>query len=315
MKNSNWIYLIILVITFNACKQVNSDNQTTSAVEPQTIKLFAQARPGGEHFDFDMPIDKGLDKLKIISAKNLELENDELVLGFSTNTSQFAIPIKYLSGFEVANLVVDTNQYLLTWCPLVGSARIFDGKINDDLSGFDFGRGLRDNNLLIVDRKTKSVWNQLSCKAIEGELTGEKINPFPSIQSTWSFWKNKYPDTKAIINTDTSNAVFPQFIMEKPYYSTWVPGEKFPNDEGHNIEHLGLGVELGNSAVFFPFEKLFKETSPINYEWENQQFEVHFDKSGMTAWVEDEEGNLLPNTIVYEWAWTNFFPETNMFEN
>ena len=87
---------------------------------------------------FNMPIDKGLDKLEIIESVNLELDNDELIVGMSFNNSQIAIPIKYLSGFEVANLSLQTDNFLLTWCPLVGSARIFEGEINGDKSGFDF---------------------------------------------------------------------------------------------------------------------------------------------------------------------------------
>ena len=261
-----------------------------------------------------MPIDKGLDRLEILKAEKTEIRDEELVLGFTIGEKELAIPIKYLSGFEVANLTVDSNKYLLTWCPLVGSARIFEGEINGDLSGFDFGRGLRNNNLLIVDRKTNSVWNQLSCRAIEGELKGARLRTLPSIQSTWAFWNSKYPDSEAIINRDTSNAVFPQFVLQEHQYSTWIPGEDYPRNQGHDLKRLGLGLELNNSAAFFALEELFKKESPVKYNLDGEEVLIYFDKDGLTAWVEDGAGKMLSSTLVYDWAWKNFFPETKNIE-
>ena len=261
-----------------------------------------------------MPIDKGLDKLEIMEPSNLELDDDELIVGMSFNNAQIAIPIKYLSGFEVANLSLQNDNFLLTWCPLVGSARIFEGEIKGDKSGFDFGRGLKDNNLLIIDRKTNTVWNQLSCKAIKGELEGEHLSPLASIQSTWEFWKAKYPNTRVAINRDTTNAVFPQDVLKKQFYNTWIPGEKYPSNLDHQIQNLGLGIDLGSSSIFFPLENLFEESSPVTYTLENNELRIHFDSNGLTAWAEDNKGDMIPSTIVYNWAWNNFYPNTIVFK-
>lgn len=301
-------------MTLASCKQNKTINNDTSYVKGDSIKIFAQARPGGEPFDFNMPIDQGLDKLEITDPSNTDLDSNELVLGISIENVQIAVPIKYLSGFEVANLKLESNIYLLTWCPLVGSARVFEGEINGDKLGFDFGRGLKDNNLLIVDRKTKTVWNQLSYTAIEGELEGERLSPRPSIQSTWAFWKNKYPNTKVVINRDTTNAVFPQFVLQKPYYNTWLPGNEFPNNSDHQIQNLGLGIDLSNSAIFFPLERLFEENSPVSYKLKDEELIIHFDILGLTAWAEDTNGNIISGTIVYDWAWSNFYPNTKIYE-
>lgn len=308
--------LILFVFTslFISCKQVNSDRKSEGQPIVESIKLFAQARPGGEHFDFDMPIDKGLDDLEFSERANIDIDSNELILGVSLSDEQIAIPIKYLSGFEVANLSIEDENFLVTWCPLVGSARIFEGEIGGDKSGFDFGRGLIDNNLLIVDRKTHSVWNQLSCKAVNGDLEGERLSPIATIQSTWSFWVAKYPNTKVLINRDTSDAVFPQFVYQKPYYNTWIPGEEYPESDGsHKIKYLGLGLELQDSSAFFSFEKLFQKHSPISYTLNNQDLEIHFKRDGLTAWVTNSNGEMIPSAVVYNWAWDSFFPESRKY--
>lgn len=190
------LFFLLLSQLTTHCKQHKTDSGHTSVVSGDSIRIFAQSRPGGEPHYFNMAIDKGLDKLEIAEPATIALEDDELVLGIWFDETPMAVPIKYLSGFEVANLRMASDMYLLTWCPLVGAARVFEGDVQGDRSGFDFGRGLKDNNLLLVDRKTKSAWNQLSSKAIEGDLKGERLAPYPSIQSTWAFWKKKYPDTK-----------------------------------------------------------------------------------------------------------------------
>lgn len=316
MKNIKWIYLIVVLFFVYSCKQDKPDNKTISEVETKTIKLLAQDRPGGEPYEFDMPIHKGLDKLEFTDPNNVKIDSNELVIGIALDETRLAIPLTYLSGFEVANLFLDSNNYLITWCPLVGSARIFEGNIDGDNSGFDFGRGLKNNNLLIVDRKTNSVWNQLSYKAIQGDLQGDSLVPLPSIQSTWGFWKEKYPDTKLLVNKDTTEAVFPTEVFQKQYYNTWKPGEEYPEDNKvHQIENLGIGIELGPSIIYFPFEKLFDTNSPLEYKIKDQNIFIHFEKSGITAWAENSEGEMIPSTIAYDWAWKSFFPKTKTFEN
>ena len=150
----------------------------------------------------------------------------------------------------------------------------------------------------------------MSCKALEGELKGESLKPLPSIQSTWAFWKSKYPQSLAIINPDTSGAVFPEFVLQKQQYVSWIPGEKFKSSEAHDVTYLGLGIELNSEAAFFAFEKLFQKESPFPYKIDGQELLIHFDEAGLTAWAEDQKGNILPSTLVYEWAWNNFFPLT-----
>jgi hypothetical protein len=316
MNKVNFLFIFMTSIFLLACNKGGSDKNTNQKSKVKSVKLYAQSRPGGEHFDFDMPIDKGLDHLELTKPENVEIDSNELVLGVSFGDKQFAVPIRYLSGFEVANLSLNGEHFLVTWCPLVGSARIFEGEINGDQSGFDFGRGLIENNLLIVDRKTNSVWNQLSSKSVKGDLEGERLTPIVSLQSTWGFWRSKYPDTNILFNRDTSNAVFPNNVFSKPYYNTWIPGEEYPeNDGSHLIKNLGLGVELGDSSAFFPFQELFQKDSPIVYNLDNKKLEIHFDKAGLAAWVNTSNGKMIPSTVAYNWAWSNFYPESKIYKN
>lgn len=318
MKITNCTYIIVVLTFALSCTQEKKNNESPEesleTTKDETIKIIAQRRPGGEATEIDLLTSKGLDNLQFANISDTEIDDSDLVIGIDLGETGIAVPIVYLDAYEVANLSYEANDYLLTWCPTVGSARIFEGKADGTVCKFDFGRALRDNNLLVVDRRTRSVWNQLSGEAIHGTLQGEKLTPLPTIQTTWGFWKNKYPDTKLLVNTDTTGAIFQ--ASDKVLYRNWKPGDGRPiPNENHQLENLGIGIELDNSSVYFPFQTLFEEDSPIPYEIENQIINIHFNEAGLTAWAEDKDGNMITSSIVYDWAWLTFFPDTKTFNN
>ena len=288
VNSMHWTCLLIGVFILVSCKQVEKEQdggQKAPNTEAETISLRVQQRPFGETVEFEMQVQNALESLKFADPATVEIDSSDLVLGMHSNGTPIAIPLKYMSAFEVGNFSVDNTHLSITWGPIVGSARIFKGEYDEEKPGFDFGRALNNNNLVIVDRKTRSVWNQLSGKAFHGELQGNKLTPLSTIQSTWEFWKRKHPDTKLLVNRDTSHAVFPESINETPYYNNWKPGDGRPDyKEVHQYETLGLGLELDSSTAYFPFNTLFTSSSPVRYTLDNQEVNIYFDKIGLTAW-------------------------------
>ena len=213
MRILKCISLIIITTIYLSCKQ-SAKNTLTDELEAkfETIKIFAQKRPFSEPEEFEMPVLKTKVKLEYADTSHVMLNKTDLVLGLPSNTP-IAIPLKYLTAYEVANLSLANEDMTVTWCPIVGTARVFDAESVEDNSGFDFGMALKNNNLIIVDRKTRTAWNQLSGKAIKGELEGKRLHTKATIQSTWDFWKNKYPDTKLLIVKDTFGLVVIIFLV------------------------------------------------------------------------------------------------------
>ncbi|MEO1054425.1 MAG: DUF3179 domain-containing (seleno)protein [Bacteroidota bacterium] len=318
MKTISLILLGVVLAVMISCapKEHAETVENASKEDTKTIELVAQEWPGQEPKRYDMPVNSGLDKLEFGDPANVALDAADLVLGITLDDLKVAVPLTYLEGFEVANFSLHDEKYLITWCALVGSAQIFTGNIQGDTLGFDFGRALIDNNLLMVDRKTRSVWNQLSNEAIHGELKGTKLELLPTIQTTWGYWKGEYPDTKVLINKDTTGAIWPSLLFSKPRYTSWKPTDgKFHMADHHQSDNLGFGLEVGDSSIYFPFETLFTEESPIVYSIADQSITVHFNRSGLTAWAEDSAGHMLPGTLAYNWAWNAFYPKSLIFKN
>lgn len=317
MKKITFIHLTLILSFFASCTskngEVNTANDTSNGLK--TIELVAQDWPGQEAKRYAMPVHSGLDKLEFADSTAWNLADNDLVLGIVKGDSKIAVPLAYLEGFEVANLSLDGEDYLITWCGLVGSAQMFKSNIEADIAGFDFGQALINNNLLMVDRQTQSVWNQLSNEAIHGQLKGARLALLPTLQTTWNFWKDQHPETKVLINKDTTGAAFPSLLFTKPYYTSWQPDSgRFYMAKEHLIENLGLGLKIEDSSIYFPLETLFKKRSPVKYEISDQTIIVHFDKEGLTAWAKDSTGMALPGTLAYDWAWKSFYPKGLVFE-
>ena len=168
---------------------------------------------------------------------------------------------------------------------------------------FDFSESLYRDNLLFVDRETSSVWSQLEGKAIAGPLRGSPLEIVPSLQTTWRLWREIHPDTRVMVIPGEEGS---------PYYYRR-PNAPFAPAPVHDTAPLGLGLVVGGQAMFFPFRQLKKTKPPFEFSLGGKLITLHFRKSDVTAWAEDEEGNLLPGVLSYKEGWMRFNPDSALF--
>lgn len=177
-------------------------------------------------------------------------------------------------------------------------------QVGDRELTFDFAEGLLNNNLLVVDRETDTVWSQLHGKAVIGPLEGEPLTAVPSIQATWKFWKTRYPETRVMVLGDEAGR--PYFYRNRP---TGQSSPKNPTPR-HDLSVLGFGLALDGESIWMPLTKLFARDSPVSVTLSGREVLVHHDVDAMTAWAEDLDGNLLMGVLAYEEGWRSFHPES-----
>ncbi|MCS5421511.1 MULTISPECIES: DUF3179 domain-containing protein [Psychrilyobacter] len=100
------------------------------------------------------------------------------------------IPQKILVWHEIINDKVGGREVAITYCPLTSTV------IGYKISGTTMGVSgkLLNSNLVMYDRKTKSLWPQIMGVSIEGKRKGEELEQFPLVWTTWERAKKKYPD-------------------------------------------------------------------------------------------------------------------------
>ena len=169
---------------------------------------------------------------------------------------------------------------------------------------FDFSSDLLKRNLLIVDRETKSVWSQLEGAAVSGELEGTPLEMVPALQTSWKHWRELYPSTLVLFRSDSHQGIPYRYQSHR-----LTP----PHRSGHNIADLGLGVMVGEEAMFFPLRELNRSATPLQVELGGESITIQYRDDAVTAWAEDEEGELLPGVLVYTRGWMDFHPKSAVF--
>jgi hypothetical protein len=179
---------------------------------------------------------------------------DVRVLGVVIDGKPIAVPHNILWYHEIVNVDVGVQRYAISYCPLTGSAIVFDatavGTERFGVSGL-----LYNNNLIMFDPETESLWPQMSLSARCGRLIGTRLLTIPGIDMRWDAWKDLHPDTKVV-----SEATGYQFDYTAYPYDLYESGPfvLFPQevDPRREMKERVLGIPDGAGGVAFPFEEL-----------------------------------------------------------
>jgi len=119
--------------------------------------------------------------------------------------------------------------------------------------------GINNQNFLMRDRETGSWWQQVTGRAISGELAGSALELMPSDELTFALWKSEAPHGLVLA---------PVAGHEKDYDKEWEKEvAKYPvpltfPGQGMQDRDVILGVELGGQARAFPLAKV-RGQSPV----------------------------------------------------
>lgn len=150
-----------------------------------------------------------LDDPDMITANEATyLRPGEPVFGIVVEGDARAYPLRILDWHEMANSTVGGVPVALAYCTLCGSGIAYDRRAPGGRV-FDFGSSglLMRSNKLMVDRQTRTLWDQLTGRPVLGPLvdgpaTGLKV--LPSVVTTWSEWRRRHPDTQ-VLSRDTGH--------------------------------------------------------------------------------------------------------------
>ncbi|MEX0771231.1 MAG: DUF3179 domain-containing (seleno)protein [Balneolaceae bacterium] len=97
----------------------------------------------------------------------------EPVIAVNLNGIGRAYPLQILMWHEIVNTRFDDLPVSVTFCPLCYSALVFDRRIEGEVLEFGVSGFLRHSDLVMFDRSTESLWQQITGEAIVGTYTAE----------------------------------------------------------------------------------------------------------------------------------------------
>ncbi|NHZ70511.1 MAG: DUF3179 domain-containing protein [Proteobacteria bacterium] len=111
----------------------------------------------------------------------------------------------------------------VTYCPLCNSALSFKRTLRGTETTFGTSGSLYNANLVMYDRATESLWNQLDGRAVIGVLTGDVLEQVPSSTVSWATYMESRPDGKVLDRNRTG--------VERAYGTNPYTGLDDPNGQ------------------------------------------------------------------------------------
>jgi len=187
-----------------------------------------------------------------------------------------AFPVRYLNYHEVVNATTsDGTPVAVTWCPLCGSAVVYERVVADRVLSFGVSGKLADDDLVLYDRETESEWKQSLGTAIAGPLEGADLTVLPAAMTTVERFRADAPEGTILVRPGgESEAAGPgdepePIEYDEDPYRDYFEGSGFGLDahrgtgggrewdrEDLDPKAVVLGVERGDAALGFPLERL-----------------------------------------------------------
>jgi len=256
-----------------------------------------------------------IDKPKFVrpSAVNFMLP-DDLVVSVTIGDKTRAYPLRILVWHEIVNDDLAGQSIAVTYCPLCGTAIVFNRQVGDRTLSFGVSGLLHNSDVLMYDRQTDSLWSQLAMKAVSGPQVNTELEWLASEHLTWAAWKDKYPQGE-VLSTQTGS----QRNYSGSAYASYEqsPDTMFPVPTYRNElpkKDWVVGVIVDGVARAYPLKSL-PPGQAVRDEINSAALEITFHPVSQLAEVRRvESGELLPSVKVYWFAWQAFYPQTGLWQ-
>ena len=229
-----------------------------------------------------------------VSTGNWMVATDR-VLGYVAGDQAYAYPFKILNFHEIVNDVVGGIPVLISYCPLCGSAIVYDRRVGGDTHEFRNTSALYESDMVMVDRATGSYWWQVAGSAIVGPQSGATLEVLPSSVATWADWVSVYPDTLVLTRETGFTRPYEQDSFAD--YSDYLDGGNFAFPVGDTAADRRLspsavvvGVRDGETVRVYPIEDI---ADPINDVVDRVRVVILPTADGAGVFLREADGTAL----------------------
>ncbi len=193
---------------------------------------------------------------KFESVESVDVGDDVLGVLVTIGGEKRYYPYNILVWHEIVNDSINDTHFAVTFCPLCGSAIVFDRQVNGDVLRFGVSGLLWESNLLMYDTKTESLWSQAKNEAVVGEYTGTKLSLIDMKLLEFEKLKELHPDAR-VLSRDTG---FSRSYDIEPYSGYGLTDELyFPvsvSDKRYPAKKIMYVVPFGGNSYAFADDEL-----------------------------------------------------------
>jgi hypothetical protein len=251
-----------------------------------------------------------IDDPKYLPAEDAtHVADDDLVITLSYKGEYRAYPSKILDHHEIINDTVGGDPLAITWCPLCGSAVGIRRTVAGTSTEFGVSGVLYNSDLVLYDRATETLWDQIEAKGIVGSMTDERLQLIPVSMSRWVKWRERHPDT-LVLSAETGF----DFDYTKDRYADYRDSTRLfmpvsATDERVHAKTVVFGFDLASGAVAYA-ELLLQENGTYRHELDGEESEVTLHDDGSVTMRRGKQ-TFYP-TRLFWFAWYTFHPGTDL---
>lgn len=240
--------------------------------------------------------------------------DDRIVFGVEIGGETRAYPKNIMEVHEMVNDTLAGRRFGMPYCTLCASAQVF---FTDDVDGLETAvlrtSGLLSrSNKVMYDLVSRSVFDTFTGAAVTGPMreAGVVLEQASVITTTWGEWKDSHPDTTIVAE---DGGIGRTYDLD-PLDGRDDNGPIFPigdRDLRLPVQEQVLGVILPDGTpVAFPAGAA-RESLATGDRVTLAGVELVVDGGGLRATF---EGEPLPSHQAFWFAWSQFHPETLLWE-
>ncbi len=238
----------------------------------------------------------------IAAAQEWLSDESRGILFVGANGTVRFYPYAILYWHEIVNDTVDGVPIAVTFCPLCGTAIVFDRRVDDAVLSFGVSGKLYKSNLLMYDTATESLWSQARGTAVVGDATDARLTLLPSNLITFADLRAHYPNARVL----SRNTGYQRDYQRAPYgdYETnarlLFPTEDF--DARFHPKELFVVAPLDQErAIGFHFANL-RTAGTATITTDATRYTATVLQNG-TVTITDDAGTRIPHYITMYFSW------------
>ena len=187
------------------------------------------------------------------------------VIQFEVNGDVRAYPLDILIWHEIVNDVVGGIPVAVTYCPLCNTAIAYDRRVEGKTFEFGVSGLLRNSDLVMYDRSTESLWQQIGGKAIVGSMVGARLTPLAAPIVSLGQFAASFPDGLVMSRETGFSAPYGRLPGAYVGYDTDDTPFLFNGDRDNRLDATArvVALEAGGEPIAYPFS-LLEEVGAFN---------------------------------------------------
>jgi hypothetical protein len=255
-----------------------------------------------------------IDSPRYVAATDADhVADDDLVITLAYKGAHFAFPTSILDHHEIVNGTFAGDPLAITWCPLCGSAVGVKRAVGNTVTTFGVSGVLYNSDLVLYDRETETLWDQIEAKGIVGPMTDEKLALIPVSMARWSRWQAKHPDT-LVLSTDTgfdNNYTNDHFAEYRESTRLFMPVSATDERLHAKTVVYGFDLDVADVALSIAFtESLLAKDGSYRRSIAGKESVISLLEDGSV--ILERDGEVFYPIRLFWFAWYTFHPETDL---